>query len=267
MENNHVKFAEYVIANWGGGVGTSFDDVNCENECERLKREYESKGITKPTLRGYMLEIAGDRINTKDPKSLNLKATAYLWAGANCRRKAIEATIEYLQGDIWCEHGNFYKEKRGNHSCFMWADLGKAYISEKEFDKAIAACEKAEILYHEYHFDKKRPWHGMSFSTAEAYMKAGEHNKAVSVLETAREKYIKALNNPITLQEERDCNNIGVYDERIREYKQRRLHDMLCKQIPKSAPKSFSGYMKMKNAKTDNWLKLVDKAKAVGIDL
>jgi hypothetical protein len=31
--------------------------------------------------------------------------------------------------------------------------------------------------------------------------------------------------------------------------------------------KSFSGYIKMKNARTDNWLKLAGAAKAVGIEI
>lgn len=41
----------------------------------------------------------------------------------------------------------------------------------------------------------------------------------------------------------------------------------LCRLLPSDAPKSFSGYRRMKNANTANYQKLVIKAKEIGLDI
>lgn len=55
-------------------------------------------------------------------------------------------------------------------------------------------------------------------------------------------------------------------DEREKEM-DKKEYDILREFLPESAPKSFNGYRKMKNTKSDNFYKLVDSAKLKGIDI
>jgi len=63
-----------------------------------------------------------------------------------------------------------------------------------------------------------------------------------------------------------------VYDEEWFEsekcrYLERKLYEKICETLPDIAPKSYSGYMRMKNANTKNYLKLVEAAKQHGISI
>ncbi len=72
----------------------------------------------------------------------------------------------------------------------------------------------------------------------------------------------------------REQKNEEKYAEYISEYekinqiiraKNHAEYDIICKLIPDSAPKSYSGYMRMKKGNTANYQKLVEKMKQAGI--
>ncbi len=48
--------------------------------------------------------------------------------------------------------------------------------------------------------------------------------------------------------------------EKIQQEKDKQDYDWLCEYLPKLAPKSFSGYRRMKNTKSKNYLKIVEAA-------
>lgn len=76
-------------------------------------------------------------------------------------------------------------------------------------------------------------------------------------------------NRPFT--DERSKAQKKLFFDRVIEIEQdeidRKNYDLLREKTPSIAPKSYGGYRRMKNLQSSNFLKLVEKAKAVGIDL
>ena len=75
----------------------------------------------------------------------------------------------------------------------------------------------------------------------------------------------RPFTDPRTQQEKDDYDRFQYYI--FKQYMDGLDYQNLHKLLPDIAPKSFSGYRRMKNAKTKNYLKLVEKAKEVGLDI
>ena len=75
----------------------------------------------------------------------------------------------------------------------------------------------------------------------------------------------RPFTDPRTQQEKDDYDRLQYYI--FKQYMDGLDYQNLQKLLPDIAPKSFSGYRRMKNAKTANYLKLVEKAKEVGLDI
>ena len=76
----------------------------------------------------------------------------------------------------------------------------------------------------------------------------------------------------ITKYEEWKNEKRFVYDEQwfietMHKTIERKLYEAIRECMPEMAPKSFSGYMRMKNAKTKNWLKFAEAAKEKGFNI
>lgn len=123
----------------------------------------------------------------KTPKALWIKAYAYVWAGASCRREAIIALTEYLQGEIYFDGPNDMiglgstKVRRYDalraEACIY---LGKAYDGEYEFENALACFRRAFI------FDATS--YGVYLMIADTYRKMNNLELAIHTLEVAKEK-------------------------------------------------------------------------------
>ncbi|MCL2023596.1 MAG: tetratricopeptide repeat protein [Oscillospiraceae bacterium] len=186
---NDVAFVEYVLAHYGGSIGATIpQNKHFEIECERLKRKCRQERGENFSERIYLLEAAGDKIILSTPKALRLKARAYSWAGATCRRKTITSSIEYLGGNKWDEDlpndiiildGNKVR-RQDSLLASVWMDLGNAYYGEKEYDNAENAYKNAVKL-------------DSSLSTyltfADFYKKIKQLNMAIDLLKNAKQVF------------------------------------------------------------------------------
>ena len=75
----------------------------------------------------------------------------------------------------------------------------------------------------------------------------------------------RPFTDPRTQQEKDDYDKLQYYI--FKQYMDGVDYQKLRKLLPDIAPKSYAGYRRMKNAKTTNYLKLVEKAKEVGLDI
>ena len=84
-----------------------------------------------------------------------------------------------------------------------------------------------------------------------------------------REDIVAYSNSPFV--DNRTPEEIAEYDAR-----QKKIHDKkrdeeeykrICEKLPETAPKSLGGYRRMKNAKSANYLKLVEECKKLGIKI
>jgi len=131
-------------------------------------------------------EIAESCGSDKSPKALYVKSYAYAWAGATCRVEAIHALNEYLQGEMYSDVQNDFFESEGllfRAQDGLRADaliyLGKAYEGEQEFENAIHAFSNALKLHPTLY--------GISIMISNAYYRMDCFEKALSILEEARE--------------------------------------------------------------------------------
>ena len=237
--SKRVLFAEYVLAHFGGYVCEYVpQNKKYEKECERLQAVCEKTRGKKFSKRIFLLEAAGDCITSQHPRALWLKASAYISAGAACRRKMIMAVTEYLCGEMWCEHKGIPRQPDGRHSYDLWIALGDAYLDEKEHDKAIIAYHIAHEVSvdfwqlkakNEEHLQKSPAyaalralirdankqsnhsleWHGIKFKIAEAYMLTKDFDKAVEILEGT--KRLAFINERIDFNIERANRLIAQY--------------------------------------------------------
>ncbi len=75
----------------------------------------------------------------------------------------------------------------------------------------------------------------------------------------------RPFTDPRTQKEKDDYDRLQYYI--YKQYMDGLDYQKLRKLLHGIAPKSFSGYRRMKNANTANYLKLVEKAKEVGLDI
>lgn len=79
-------------------------------------------------------------------------------------------------------------------------------------------------------------------------------------------KEIQFSNRPF--EDDRSSNEKAEYDNLLKKHieneKNKKDYEWVCKYLPEIAPKSLSGYVKMKNSNSANYKKLVESAKQKG---
>lgn len=56
-------------------------------------------------------------------------------------------------------------------------------------------------------------------------------------------------------------------EKQKKRYIEKMEYKQICEKLPDLAPKSFSGYMRMKKSETKNFLKIAQAAKDIGIEI
>ncbi|MEA5057582.1 MAG: hypothetical protein VB047_08485 [Anaerotignum propionicum] len=94
------------------------------------------------------------------PKKLYISSTAYVWAGATCRKQAIECLTKYIElGGTWEGFGEDYLTTLENNIsiprsklnlAFLYLDLSKAYEGEYLLDEAAQSARESLKFYPGY---------------------------------------------------------------------------------------------------------------------
>lgn len=109
-------------------------------ECTPIDSDY-------PERQQVLLKVIDLIGEPKTPKERFLLAKAYAWSRANYRNQAIKYLKLYLNNDLYSEiiktysSNNSYQEGLQHHLSEMYGYLGKAYIGEYDFDKALSVYE------------------------------------------------------------------------------------------------------------------------------
>ncbi|CDC68372.1 MULTISPECIES: hypothetical protein [environmental samples] len=286
--SDDIAFAQYVLAKYGGRVGALHSlDQRFEMECKKLEGECAAKNGRNYSVRIYLLTIAGNRIKPLTDQDADLKITCYRYAGASCRQQVIyylpdllaTAQFEWTNDPVW------YRE-------YLTSELAKAYQGERMYQKAATLYEK---LYYQ-HPEKSHYAVGLinmlncmgSFDTSlqllenikqsEMYKMSGKQYRALiehqgKMHQKGHEKKwgikrgikfkiknflfgIKHRIEPINrYKEEIDMAELST-GEAIVSARNKSDYEWLAINLPDMCPKSFSGYMRMKNQNTKNFMKI-----------
>lgn len=175
---NDPEFVLQVINNYGLGAV----DPHYLRGVEALVKENQGNRIA--TLKAAAQTIA----DPTSPKELYAVSKAYVWAGASCRKEAIEALTRYIKvgayydglpsGDIHID-GKVVSQKNANIAA-VYSDLGQAYEGEYQYEDALAAYNKAsEIMPF---------WASNYVKAAGVLSKLNRIDESISLLKKARPK-------------------------------------------------------------------------------
>ncbi len=118
----------------------------------------------------------------------------------------------------------------------------------KRMDLAIACLRKSNELM---------PYSNFTWSPDD-YLRLVEYLKDNRQFEDARKEESK-INTLFSITPKKA--KTGTYERDKQDY------DLIREHLPDIAPKSFSGYRKMKSTKSKNFIKLIEKAKETGMDI
>lgn len=299
MYSDSIAFAQYVLARYGGMVGAAVqENVRHEMECKKLEHECVSTNGKDFSTRIYLLTVAGDRIAPSTDWDMDLKITCYLYAGATCRRKVIQLLPALLDSSRfeWVNDPDGYKE-------YLTYELAKAFNGERIYQKA---ADLYELLYQQnprksyYAVGLIKALNSMgAFDTALQFVtdikqsnlykmtgkeyralieqenknKEDEHLKKWGIKRSVWQRIKSYLFNkkhriePINrFREEIDEAEISI-EKSIISARNRSDYEWILKNLPDICPKSFSGYMRMKNQNTKNFDKLVRLSLGKGRDI
>ena len=209
---------------------------------------------------------------SKTPKALYIKTKAYSWAGATCRKETIQNALEYLNGAIWKDlpsnkflyNGAEYDQRLANLAD-IWLDLAKAYEGEKEYENSLKALEKVKSLNSNFP--------GVALLIAGVYKKMNKLDKAIETLEIAkRDPQLKPRKWKDEWGFEQETSDYRkMFDADLTKYKElyrdQCEYNKILKILPDLAPKSLSGYRRMKSIQSSNYLNILDVARNKGVDL
>lgn len=112
-----------------------------------ILKECTPKGDKFPERQQVLLKVIELIGEPNTPKERFMVAKAYAWSRANYRQQAIKYLELYLNNDLYSEiirtysANNSYQEGLKHHLSEMYGYLGKAYIGEYNFDKALSVYE------------------------------------------------------------------------------------------------------------------------------
>lgn len=149
-------FAEYVFANYGGSIGLDSPSGKAyEVECAKLEAECEAINGAGFSKRIYLLTVAGDRMTgSLSTKALYLKSQCYVYAGATCRLKAIDALKAYLGHGDWSNFNDGFIQHGGTKTFGSQGDrvIGGVEIPVRNALAASTFIDLAKACEGEYLF-------------------------------------------------------------------------------------------------------------------
>lgn len=141
---NNVELASQLFKTQmlGGNI-----DKKYRCQVNKILKECTPKGDKYPERQQVLLKIINLIGEPKTPKERFLVAKAYAWSRVNYRQQAIKYLELYLNNNLYSEiintysANNSYQEGLKHHLSEMYGYLGKAYIGEYNFDKALSVYE------------------------------------------------------------------------------------------------------------------------------
>lgn len=297
--SDDIAFAQYVLAKYGGGVGTlPSSNQRYEMECKKLATECAAKSGRNYSVRIYLLTIAGNRIKPLTEQDLDLKITCYRYAGASCRQQVIcylpdllaTSQLEWTNDPVW------YREH-------LTSELAKTYQGERMYQKAAVLYEE---LYYQHpekshyavglikvlncmgSFDtslqlieniKQSELYEMSGKQYRAFMESQaekqrkEHERKWGIKRDIKSKIkdvifgIKHRIEPINKYKEEIDRAELLTAESIVSARNKSDYNWISINFPEICPKSFSGYMHMKSQNTRNFIKIAKCCMEKGRDI
>lgn len=122
-------------------------DRKYQYKVNKILKECTPEGEKYPERQQVLLKVIELIGEPKTPKERFLVAKAYAWSRANYRQQAIKYLELYLNNELYSEiiktySSNWsYQEGLKHHLSEMYGYLGKAYIGEYNFDKALSIYE------------------------------------------------------------------------------------------------------------------------------
>ena len=146
------------------------------------------------------------------------------------------------------------------------------YKKEKKYDLAIACLKKANELYEFSPFAYQRTDYERVVDMmilAGRYSEAKQEHKRLDSLLGSRLDELKKLQDFVVQNKEetRDGYQKRVIDPYLEEKSDREQYYWLLENLPYLAPKSFGGYRRMKNEKSENYKKIVEEVNRLGYKL
>lgn len=136
------------------------------------------------------------------------------------------------------------------------------YKKNKQYDLAIACLKKANELYEHSFYSYLRDDYERLVNIQ---VEAGYYNEAKKThfeldkkIGTNIEHLYHLMEISCSTEEEREKYKSTIIDKKIEEENDREIYYFLLENYNNIAPKSFGGFRKMKNSKSDNYIKLVD---------
>lgn len=286
QKSNAAKFAEYVLEKYGGGVGAVVSNKAFDKECQLIMNE------DCPNPRIHVLMVAADRLIPKNDREVSIKVGCYIAAGASGYDGVIRLAPDliahsnfewsyYPDGEkrtiklrliqayegkkkYWNAlelHENLYKDEPWDyhHVAGMVKNLNElcAFDSALQVINDVKKSEFYNIDAKSFHtFFHKQQWIIQEKRREFNEKKSGYKFPPISFSE-----YMKS--HPITGSEENFFKNqidraeltiaSAIVGKRNRDdYK------WICENLPSECPKSYGGYIRMKNQNTKNFRRLVD---------
>ena len=146
------------------------------------------------------------------------------------------------------------------------------YKKEKKYELAIECLKKANELmpYSPFAYQRNDFERLVDIMVLAGYFKDAkeEHQKLYKKYGT-RLMELKELQKSLAKMGSENENSYQkrVIEPHLAEMKDREQYYWLLENMPGIAPKSFGGYRAMKNKKTDNYYKIINSLKDVGMDI
>ena len=146
------------------------------------------------------------------------------------------------------------------------------YKKEKNYDLAIECLKKVNELlpYSPFAYVRNDYERLVDVLVLAGYFKeAKDEHQKLDKKYGSRLMELKKLQKSVVAMgsESASSYQIRVIDPYIAESNDREQYYWMLENIPKLAPKSFSGYRNMKNKESENYLKIVAELKKIGIDI
>lgn len=141
VDNTELAYQLFETQMLGGNVNKKY-----KYSVNKVLKECTPKGDLYPERQQVLLKIIDLIGDPKTPKERFIVAKTYAWSRAEYRNDAIQYLELYLNNPLYKEAyiNNVYDTPEKNklhHLSEMYGYLGKAYIGEYDFDKALSTYE------------------------------------------------------------------------------------------------------------------------------
>ncbi|MFR2570942.1 MAG: hypothetical protein ACLS90_04465 [Clostridia bacterium] len=141
VDNTELAYQLFETQMLGGNVNKKY-----KYSVNKVLKECTPKGDLYPERQQVLLKIIDLIGDPKTPKERFIVAKTYAWSRAEYRNDAIQYLELYLNNPLYKEAyiNNGYDTPEKNklhHLSEMYGYLGKAYIGEYDFDKALSTYE------------------------------------------------------------------------------------------------------------------------------